>query len=115
MPEPRVPLMNGSSHWCNMIFATRGNASAPQAPRWLDRSAPHLRGHNKHASILKHAPAIDEVSRPVRGGNRTRDDLAGAGRGMDKFTSACVDSGVAHICGSIIFEEDQIALLQVTD
>ena len=34
---------------------------------------------------------------------------------MDKFTAARIDTGMAHVGGSIVFKEDQIAFLQIVD
>jgi hypothetical protein len=32
VPEPRVPLMGGSSHMCGAMRATRNASGAPQTP-----------------------------------------------------------------------------------
>ena len=65
------------------------------------------------AFISEHAPAVDEVSRPVGRGDRACDNLAGAGGCVDEPAAADIDSRMAHAIGCIIFEEHKITFLQI--
>ena len=67
VPEPRVPLMHGSSHICSAALAITGFSPMPQKPRFVRLSTPHMRGHRQHFSILSpplKLPYAMIISRP---------------------------------------------------